>query len=160
MKAIIALVVLFVACALPAQAPETPVVSKVTEQPSSALLEDGAAEGGEGGAATEAAAGAGGSISPEPERFAAVPGACSGWRASACVKSPTSSRYYIAVPTGKRFAEYLGQIPSPGYPIPALCIVTGERACGGYPRDVCNDAGTDYFYCGTTTKHDAEGYWR
>jgi hypothetical protein len=25
---------------------------------------------------------------------------------------------------------------------------------------VCNDGNTDYFYCGNTRRHDAEGYWR
>ncbi len=117
-------------------------------------------EGGKSSSVVSSAAGEGGAGPAPVARFGAVPGACSGWRASPCVKSSGSSRYYIAVPDGKRFAEFLSQIPSPGPPIPPLCIVAGERSCGGYPYDVCNDGNTDYFYCGNTTRHDAEGYWR
>jgi hypothetical protein len=117
--------------------------------------------GGEGGKRSSSSSAGEGGAAPAPvARFGAVPGACAGWRASPCVKSPTSSRYYIAVPDGKRFAEFLSEIPSPGFPVPAICIVAGERSCGGYPYDVCNDGNTDYFYCGNTRRHDAEGYWR
>jgi hypothetical protein len=144
------LVVLFVGCMAPAQAPEAPTYAPVTEQPSTATL---VAEGGAGGAQADDSVSAG--------RFGFVPQPCVafGWKASACVKSPTSSRYYIAVPDGRTFAEKITAIIMPP-PLPNQCIPERSRACGGYPYDVCNDGSTDYFYCGNTTRHDAEGYWR
>ncbi len=151
MRSLIAIGVLFAACALPGTMPETPHVTPVRDQPASALLAEGGA-GGSGGAADAA---------PSVERFGFVPQPCvaAGWKASACVKSPTSSRYYIAVPDGRPFAERLSSVIMPP-PLGNLCIPEATRACGGYPYDVCNDGSTDYFYCGNTTKHDAEGYWR
>lgn len=152
-------------CREPVPPPDGGDSATPAPEPATDLISVYGGEGGKSQSAAAAAAGEGGAgpaARVPSERFGATPGACSnqGWKASLCIKSPTSSRYYIAVPDGKRFAEFLSEIPSPGPPIPAFCIVSGERSCGGYPYDVCNDGNTDYFYCGNTKKHDAEGYWK
>lgn len=148
-RLILLIVMLFGACAAPAPAPDAPTFVPVVDQPSTATL---VGEGGAGGAPADSA---------EPARVGFVPQPCvtAGWKARACVKSATSSRYYIAVPDGRPFAEKLTAVIMPP-PLGNICIPEGTRACGGYPYDVCNDGATDYFYCGNTTKHDAEGYYR
>ncbi len=83
-----------------------------------------------------------------------------GWKTVHCVKSPTSSRWYVGSPVSA--VSYSESLVVVTLPITGqkLCMSTGTRACGSHAYDVCDDRDVNYFYCGSTASHLVEGYFK
>lgn len=83
-----------------------------------------------------------------------------GWKTVNCVKSPTSSRWYVGSPVSAvKYSEELVVVTLP-VTGERMCLSPGTRACGSHAYDVCNDGSVNYFYCGSNASHLVEGYFR